>query len=117
MLLSNITTEKIVRKSMHIFIVFIPFFILTSDKQCDAYTNGDVTGNLCNIFCNSKNRNKEENIPRDHENFNTGVLYPLEGCPNSFHGGKDVVFPAIISGSNRVSKDFQVIKDLLRIDT
>ena len=90
------------------------FFTLTKDQQCDDYTNGDITGNLCNVFCNSKNCNKEENIPRDHENFNTGVLYPLEGCPNSFHGGKDVVFPAIISGSNKVSKYFRVMKVSLK---
>ena len=77
---------------------------MTSDKQCDAFINGDASGNLCNIFCNSKNRLKEENNPRHQGNYKTGVLYPQAGCPNSFHGGKDVVFPATISGSNKVCK-------------
>ena len=76
------------------------------DNQCDAYTKGEATGNLCSIFCNSKNRQKEEKLPRDQGNYNKGVLYPLAGCPNTFHGGKDVVFSATISGSNKVSKRF-----------
>ena len=81
------------------------WIIFIVDTQCDAYTKGEATGNLCNIFCNSKNRKKEEKIPREQDNYNTGVLYPLAGCPNSFHGGKDVVFPATISGSNKVGKN------------
>ena len=72
------------------------------DKQCQEYTNGEINGNLCSVFCNSKNRLKEKTSPRDEGNYNTGVLYPLAGCPNSFHSGKDVVFPAILSGANKV---------------
>ena len=73
-----------------------------ADSHCDAYTRGDIYGNVCNVFCNSKNRLKEENIPRDEGNIHTGVLYPQAGCPNSFHAGKDVVFPAILSGADKV---------------
>ena len=72
------------------------------DRQCEEYTKGEIHGNLCNVFCNSKNRLKEKTSPRDEGNFNTGVLYPLSGCPNSFHSGKDVVFPAILSGDHKV---------------
>ena len=43
-------------------------------------------------------------------------MYPLAGCPKSFHGGKDVVFPATISGSNKVWKISKALRMTLHIN-
>ena len=70
------------------------------DQHCDHYTSGEIHGNMCEMFCNSKNRHKEQLSPRNEANIQSGVIYPLAGCPGST--GKDIVFPAIISDATKV---------------
>ena len=65
---------------------------------------GEIHGSFCNIFCNTGNAFDKEEPSIDGMQYHMGSIKPVKGCPSGFHSGKDIVFPAIIDGIQKVTK-------------